>query len=145
MNLSNELQIGKAAEHLVCFDLIMQGYNAFLADQGLPFDIIVEKGGTLKTVQVKATAKMIQYQKHKRTNLYAFGTRASKGANRARKQDVDFFAFVALDIKVIAYFPSKSLIGENGFIKQTLDFKTHRCQYDKEQGKYIENYGVFKF
>lgn len=42
-NLSNELQIGKAAEHLVCCDLILQGYNAFLTDQGVPFDIVVEK------------------------------------------------------------------------------------------------------
>lgn len=39
--LSKELQLGKAGEHLVCFDLINQGYNAFLADQGLPYDVVV--------------------------------------------------------------------------------------------------------
>jgi hypothetical protein len=34
MTLSHELQQGKAAEHLVCADLILQGHSAFLADQG---------------------------------------------------------------------------------------------------------------
>jgi len=43
MALSKELQIGKAGEHLVCTDLILKGYNAFLSDQGVPFDVLVEK------------------------------------------------------------------------------------------------------
>ncbi len=45
MGLSKELQIGKAGEHLVCCDLIQQGYNAFLADQGLPNVSTLKKKG----------------------------------------------------------------------------------------------------
>jgi len=37
LNKLSELEIGKAAEHLVCADLILKGYRSFLADQGLPF------------------------------------------------------------------------------------------------------------
>ena len=53
--LSNELQIGKAGEHLVCSDLILQGFNAFLADQGLPYDVVVDNDNKLWKIQVRAT------------------------------------------------------------------------------------------
>ena len=49
--------MGKAAEHLVCADLLMKGYNAFLSDQGLPFDVVIDLGRRLFRVQVKGTAK----------------------------------------------------------------------------------------
>ena len=54
---SDDLELGKAAEHLVCADLIMQGYRAFLSDQGLPYDILVDVQGVFVRVQVKATRK----------------------------------------------------------------------------------------
>lgn len=40
--ISRELQIGKAGEHLVCCDLLTHGFNAFLSDQGLPFDVVTD-------------------------------------------------------------------------------------------------------
>ena len=52
MRTSNELQIGKAGEHLACFDLISQGYHAFLSDQGLPYDIVLDIDGELRRIQV---------------------------------------------------------------------------------------------
>ena len=55
MSLSKELQLGKAGEHLVCFDLISQGHNAFLADQGLPYDVLVDLDGSIKRIQVKTS------------------------------------------------------------------------------------------
>jgi hypothetical protein len=54
---SRELEMGKAAEHLVCADLLMKGYNAFLSDQGLPYDVVIDLGRRLVRVQVKGTAK----------------------------------------------------------------------------------------
>ena len=42
---SDDLEVGKAAEHLVCADLITSGYRAFLSDQGLPYDILVDIDG----------------------------------------------------------------------------------------------------
>lgn len=57
--LSKELQIGKAAEHIVTADLILQGYNAFLTDAGLPYDILVDANGDLVRVQ----ENVLQYVK----------------------------------------------------------------------------------
>ena len=54
---SGDLEIGKAAEHLVCYDLLLKGYNAFLSDQGLPYDIIVDLGSRILRVQVKGTRR----------------------------------------------------------------------------------------
>lgn len=126
--LSNELQIGKAGEHIVCADLILQGFNAFLADQGLPYDILVDLNGELKRIQTKTTQKLVNYPKA--ICRYRFGTRRAKG-NRTRIdiESIDFFAFVALDIMKIAYLPISEMITRNNTIKQTMDFKTRRLSY----------------
>ena len=161
MNLSNELQIGKAGEHLVCVDLILQGYNAFLADQGLPYDVLIDIEGKIKKIAVKSTLKLRSYETHilkrkgKAENIYRFGTRRGKGGKiRAGEKDVDYYAFVALDIRKIAYIPIKDMIAKTGTIKQTMDFKTRNIKYKgrvystgkiryPEWGKYLENYDKF--
>lgn len=150
MGLSRELQLGKAGEHLVCFDLIMQGYNAFLADQGLPFDILIEKAGQLKKIQTKSISQLKSYGKSK--DIYRFGTRKGKGnIARASEAEVDYYAFVALDIKKVAYIPIKEMLVKNNKVKQTMDFKSRRIKYTgriysngtvrtPEWGKYFEDY-----
>ena len=153
--ISKELQTGKAGEHFVCFDLIMQGYNAFLADQGLPFDIIVEENGLLKTIQVKSASKLFSCGKAK--DIYRYGLRVGRGG-KSVQNDVkcDFYAFVALDIKSIAYIPSKEMMSRNGMLKITMDFKSRDIKYKgrvysngtirkPEWGKYLQDYNVFKF
>jgi len=154
MGLSKELQIGKAGEHLVCCDLILQGFNAFLADQGLPFDILVEKNEGLKRIQVKTTSSLSDYGKSKR--IYRFGTRKGKGAmTRVREAEVDYYAFVALDIRKIAYISIKEMLSRNGKVKQTMDFKSRQVEYvgriysngtvrKPEWGKYFEDFGKFR-
>ena len=52
---SNMLQIGKAGEYLVCADLILKGYIAFLSEQGLPYDVLLDNGNKLVKIQVKTT------------------------------------------------------------------------------------------
>jgi len=54
MALSKELQIERQG-NICCTDLILKGYNAFLSDQGVPFDVLVEKDNTIYRVQVKST------------------------------------------------------------------------------------------
>ncbi|KKK68604.1 hypothetical protein LCGC14_2942380, partial [marine sediment metagenome] len=76
MSLSKELQIGKAGEHLVCFDLIRQGFNAFLADQGLPYDVLIDKGERIYRIQVKTCTKKSTYGKNK--DVYRFSLRSAK-------------------------------------------------------------------
>jgi len=131
MGLSKELQLGKAAEHLVCFDLIRKGYNAFLADQGLPFDILMEKNGKLERVQVRSTRQKNTYGKSK--DIYRFGTRKGKGSiTRVREAEVDYYAFVALDIMRIAYIPIKEMLAKTGKVKQTLDLREKHYDNYKE-------------
>lgn len=131
MNLSKELQIGKAGEHLVCCDLILQGYSAFLADQGLPFDIVVECDGNLQKIQVRSTKQKRTCGKSK--NIYRFGTRRGKGnITRVRNAEVDCYAFVALDIMKIAYVPISEMLAKTGKVKQTVDFReTHFEKFNK--------------
>ena len=152
-NLSKNLQLGKAGEHFVCCDLILQGYNAFLADQGLPYDVVVEVDGQLKKIQTKVTTHLKSWDKAE--NIYRFGTRRGKGSRvRIREADVDYFAFVALDIKEVAYFSISKMLARSGKVKQTVDFKTRRVKYTgriystgktriPEWGKYFEDYSKF--
>lgn len=104
----NDLDAGIAAEHLVCADLLMGGWRAFMTDQNCPYDIAVEAGGRLIRVQVKATrqarptpqrtAQIPAYMWHVR--------RAGKGGKRVYGEDeFDLLALVALDIRKIAYLP----------------------------------------
>lgn len=103
------LEQGKAAEHLVCYDLIMQGYKAYLSDQGLPYDVVLDKGGKLFRVQVKSTLKPTLAVKKGVTHrtdrqMYRFNTRCGKGGkSQITKDACDIIAFVALSVKEIAY------------------------------------------
>lgn len=155
MSLSKELQIGKSGEHLVCSDLIAKGYNAFLSDQGLHFDIIIEHNGILKTMQVKTTTKLFSYKKSQ--NIYRFGMRTGHGGkgHGIRKAECDYYAFVALDIRTIAYLSKNEMISKNGNIKTCIDFKTKNKKYigrvytngtirTPEWGKYIQDYQEIK-
>ena len=121
MSLSQELQIGKAGEHLVCCDLIEKGYNAFLADQGLPYDVVFDRYG-LKRVGVKTCTKRGSYGKSR--NVYRFSLRSGKGATRSIKADsIDYIAFVFLDKRLVQYIPVGTITTAGGFLKQCIDFR----------------------
>lgn len=127
-HLSAELQIGKAGEHLVCCDLLQQGHNAFLADQGLPYDIIADISGILYRVQVKATLRPCTFGKVK--NLYRFCLKSAKKGNRKiMPKDVDIIAFVALDIKKVAYFQCEKLITKGGYLITCIEFRDKDATY----------------
>ena len=105
----NDLQIGKAGEYLVCADLILNGHVAFLSEQGLPFDIVLDYNNKLYKVQVKTTRNpknILQRKSEIPAYIYHVGT---NGKNQKRKKyeigNVDIFAFVALDSKRIGYLP----------------------------------------
>ena len=124
MSLSQELQIGKAGEHLVCCDLITKGTSAFLADQGLPYDVVIDDGvvGGLKRISVKTCTKKGSYGKAK--EVYRFSLRSAKGACRAIRADsIDYVAFVFLDRRSVEYLPVNEITSPDGFLKQCIDFK----------------------
>ena len=109
MAANRALEIGKAGEHLVCADLLLKGYRAYLSDQGLPYDVIVDCGARLIRLQVKSTlsARNVNAQGLIPRIAYNFNARrrGKNGHARLNFNDCDLLAFVALDIKEIAYVP----------------------------------------
>lgn len=104
-----DLAAGTAGEHLVCADLLLAGYRAFLADQNCPYDIAVEAGGRLVRVQVKATRgpRVIpQRVGHITGYMWHVGRTGKRGSRVYAETDFDVMALVALDTREIAYLPS---------------------------------------
>lgn len=116
-----DLAAGAAGEHLVCADLLMQGYRAFLADQNCPYDVAVDIGGSLIRIQVKATrgARALPQRKNHRPGYMWHVRRAGKGGRRVyRDGEFDLLALVALDVRRVAYLPPSKA-------KQTIHIRTH--------------------
>ena len=103
------IEIGRASEHLVVADLIVHGYRAFLTDQGLPYDVVVDLSGRLIRVQVKAAcfARNANAQGRLPRNAYIWAVRRIGKLGRKRLTDAscDIIALVALDVKRVAYVP----------------------------------------
>jgi PD-(D/E)XK endonuclease len=118
------LSIDVAAEHLVCADLILSGYSAFLTGQGMPYDIALDVNGRLIRIQVKSTLKPKQTPNRPGSGLsYMFHPRrAGKGQKRVIKNDeFEIIAFVALDIRAIAY------IVMNDKVQQSVNLRIPEC------------------
>jgi len=121
--VSREGQIGKAAEHVACADLLLQGFNAFLSDAGQPYDIIVDTGETLLKVQVKGT--LAQYKRKHRDQkepAYRFGLRRGRHYQRIDPNQVDVCAFVALDTRRVAYLRIEELTTPAGVVAGLAQF-----------------------
>ena len=115
----NDMQIGKAGEYLVCADLISKGYIAYLSEQGLPYDVVMDDGVNLIKVQVKTTRQYKQTPQRVNNNkTYAFNIKRCGKRNKQVRGDksCDIFALVALDEKQIGYI-------KNADIKQTMFFR----------------------
>jgi hypothetical protein len=109
---SRELEMGRAAEHLVCADLLLGGWAAYPAAQGMPYDLVVDVGNRLVRLQVKSTYYPKNPQPKSRANpAYFFHIRrAGRGGGRLyRANEFDAYALVALDRRLIAYFATAEL------------------------------------
>lgn len=148
MSLSNELQIGKAAEHLVCANLILQGCNAFLADQGLPYDVVVDTAQGLKRIQVKSSMSPARFPGAKEAS-YRFGTRRAKyNTRKVSVSEMDFYAFVALDILQIAYVPIHLMCGSDKVsVLQCIEFRSRHYSHVSHNAprtmRFFEDYARF--
>lgn len=103
---TSELEIGKAAEHFVCAELILDGYRAYLSDQGLPYDIVADVDGRLIRIQVKATTQWRRTPK-RTADTPAYFWHAKRAGKKGRRsygaREFEMIAFVALDIRCVAY------------------------------------------
>ena len=107
LRVSPEMEVGRAGEHLVMADLLLNGWVAYPTSQGVPYDVAVDIGDRVIRVQVKST-KMPKTPAslNRGTPLYVFNTRrAGKGGRRRYStDDFDVLALVALDRRLIAYY-----------------------------------------
>lgn len=132
----SDLEIGKAGEYLVCADLILKGYSAFLAGQGLHYDVVVDYKGQLIRIQVKTTRthKAIPQRKNY-APAYLFNVRrmGKKGRKQYKNADIDIVAFVVLESKQLGYLPINK-------IKSTIILRSKKFNYrSNKNGIYIEN------
>jgi len=136
MRKSNELQIGKAGEYMVCADLILKGLIAYPSEQGLPYDVVIDNGKKLLKCQVKTTLKpRIVLQRKKETSAYIFNIKRHGKYNDSiyGLTEVDLFALVCLDTRLVGYL-------KNDEMPSTINLRVDsmRGQYYDEQG--IVNY-----
>ncbi len=113
MKFRSDLHAGRAGEHIVCADLLSQGHDCFHAAQGMPYDLVADVDGCLLLIQVKATRKP-EILSGRRINNVAYRfwvTRCGKNGRGSRAcDDVDIYAFVALDSREIGYLSARQAV-----------------------------------
>jgi hypothetical protein len=133
MRISNELQIGKAGEYIVCADLIVKGFVAFPSEQGLPYDVVMDNGNKLIKIQVKTTSSpRIIPQRAKKTRAYIFNIKrcGKNGSKKYNLDEIDIFALVCLDTKKVGY-----ILNEN--MPDTINLRV-----DEFRGSYYDEKGI---
>lgn len=136
MRKSNELQIGKAGEYLVCADLIMKGLIAYPSEQGLPYDVVIDIGSKLLKCQVKTTLTYREIpQRKQKSYAYIFNIKRHGNNNLIRydKNEVDIFALCCLDTRKVGYLLNK----------ETPD--TINIRVDKLKGDYYDEKGIINY
>lgn len=130
--LTDDTEVGKAAEHLVCVDLITKNYRTMMSGQGLPYDVIVDLGKDIVRVQVKATRKAAKRGGYRFRCVRR--NRPGRGRSRVSHKDCDIIACVALDIGRISYFAVHELtttsiythtVGVHSFESALRDHRQH--------------------
>lgn len=129
--------VGQAAEHYVMFDLMTSGIFASKSPDGCPYDIAADIGSKIIKVQVKSALKASD-----RDGAYRFKTyhREMKGKIRTdipyTDDQVDLFAFVAIDQRVVAYVPFDRIFST------TAVFSTRRRVFLRKdiRRKFVEDY-----
>lgn len=133
---------GRAGEHLVCADFLLNNIPCFIVEGKSHYDMIADVSGMLLKIQVKATSQYRSRSQIKNlTPVYFFQARKyGKGARLSyQKGDADIIAYVALDSKKIAYFQAD-------IVQQCVSFKIKKFKnkYTSKAGMFIEDYPIDK-
>lgn len=127
MNYLSDLHAGRAGEYIAAADILASGYDCILADQGMPYDLIVDVDGRLLRVQVKTTRKPESATgRNVNSMLYRFwvGRCGKNGKSRYTENDIDLFALVALDTKEVGYITAAKM-PTTFFVRPTALHGTH--------------------
>ena len=133
---SNELQIGKAGEYLVCADLILKGFISFPSEQGLPYDVLLDTGNKLLRLQVKTTLGVRNVpQRQTVSKMYIFNIKRHGRNNQSiyTLSEVDIFALVCLDTRKVGYFINEEM-------PSTINLRA-----DELRGTYYDEKGVIDY
>jgi len=129
LRLSDNFQIGKAGEHLVCADLILKGFGLSMADEALPYDILLDIGSKILKIQVKTTQApktVSQWTGHNAAYVFHVKRKGAKGVRRYSLGEIDIFALVALDTRQVGYIINAKMP------------TTHNIRVEKYRGQYYD-------
>lgn len=111
-----ERNLARAAEYLVAFDISRRGLDCFLAGEGLRYDLIADVGG-LRRIQVKMNRRAVFRAPGSVFQSYTFG---SKEDLRGYIDDIDLFAFVAMDRQTVIYSAPSTMRRQAFHIKASI-------------------------
>lgn len=129
---------GRAGEHLVCADILSRGYECFIAEGRLPYDVVADINGRMVRIQVKTTAGIKSCPQRKNyTPVYMWNARKyGKGSRHSyERTDADLVAYVALDRSVIAYRTSERIAQST-----ILRISDYRDRYQSKSGGFVEDF-----
>jgi hypothetical protein len=105
-----ERNLARAAEHLVCFDILRRGMTAFISAEGLPYDVVGDIGG-LRRIQVKSTRVTQRPSNGYDYSVYRFKHGKGSGSLQKYVGETDLLAFVAMDRRLIMYTRPENIPG----------------------------------
>ena len=119
------LSKGLAGEHFVCFDCLMQDYQATIVTGQLRYDIILsdKKTGDVYKIQVKTSTTTTTEGKSYQYVLKYMKSQKNRPAYKAK--DVDLFAFVNCELKKVSYIPFNMVVSKWKVTIQTTDYDLH--------------------
>lgn len=129
---------GRAGEHLVCADILARGYECFIAEGRLPYDVVADICGRMVRIQVKTTSGIKACpQRKNHTPVYMWNARKfGKGSRHSYAEtDADLVAYVALDRKLIAYRTSERIAQST-----VLRIADYRDRYYGKTGQFVEDF-----
>ena len=109
---------GTASEHLVCADIWLQGYKAYMIP-GDVFDVILKVGNKLIKIQVKSSS----FNQYNHTKLSFNLTRGHTSKRLYQVDEIDAWAFVDLVYKKVCYMHIDDLNNKWKITISRKDFK----------------------
>jgi len=112
IRLGDKFTIGKAGEHLTCFDLIKKGFLVSMAAETLPYDLLLDTGYKILKIQVKTTEQpkiSNQWRGINEAYIFSVKRKGSNGSKKYKNNEVDIFAVVCLDTMQIGYIKNSEM------------------------------------